>query len=199
MRTPFAPPQTCALGALVVGCIFLTACASGPQGPETGPTMATESRAPGAGTEAKDKASVAPGNPLVEMRKQLAAAGIEATDTPEGQIKINIPADVSFGQGSAAVRPTFSKVLNSIADILGRHPAATLEIIGHTDSTGSDALNTALSRRRAESARNHLVTKKIAAERIKVQGWGSDQAIGDNKTAQGRALNRRVEIYISER
>jgi outer membrane protein OmpA-like peptidoglycan-associated protein len=89
-------------------------------------------------------------------------------------------------------------MLDSLAEVLKKHPSSSIEIIGHTDTTGSDAINLPLSTKRAESTRDYLIGKKVAAERFTTQGWGSDQPIANNKTASGRAENRRVEVFITE-
>ena len=74
-----------------------------------------------------------------------------------------------------------------------------MRIIGHTDSTGTDAINDPLSLQRAESTRNYLTARGVGGTRIQVQGMGSRQPIASNNTAEGRAKNRRVEIYVGER
>ena len=89
--------------------------------------------------------------------------------------------------------------MNRFADGLRSTPNYTVDIIGHTDSTGSDAVNNPLSIARAESTRNFLTMRGISGARIQVEGRGSHQPIADNATADGRARNRRVEIFVGER
>ena len=71
-------------------------------------------------------------------------------------------------------------------------------MVGHTDSTGSDAINNPLSQRRADAAKAYLVSQGVAASRIATSGAGSTQPIASNATVDGRAQNRRVEIFVAE-
>jgi outer membrane protein OmpA-like peptidoglycan-associated protein len=136
---------------------------------------------------------------LDELRKDLSAAGITVGETPEGRIRLNIPSDISFGLGRSTVSPSFAKVLDVFADNLNKHPETAIEIVGHTDSIGSDAINLPLSLKRADATRDYLIERKVDAARFNTQGWGPDQPIADNQTAQGRAKNRRVEIFVADR
>ncbi|HCC85771.1 MAG TPA: hypothetical protein DEQ06_04115, partial [Porphyromonadaceae bacterium] len=76
------------------------------------------------------------------------------------------------------------------------NPDTDVKIYGHTDSTGSDAINNPLSQRRAESVYNYLLSKGVSGSRMVSEGFGSTQPVADNNTAAGRAENRRVEVYI---
>jgi ompA/motB domain protein len=78
------------------------------------------------------------------------------------------------------------------------NPATTVQIIGHTDSTGTDAINNPLSVNRAASARDYLVARGVQVSRIMIDGRGSRDPIADNNTQAGRAQNRRVEIYVGQ-
>jgi outer membrane protein OmpA-like peptidoglycan-associated protein len=71
--------------------------------------------------------------------------------------------------------------------------------VGHTDSTGSDAINNPLSVNRAASARNYLVSRGVSGQRIQIDGRGSYEPIADNTTEAGRAKNRRIEMFLAER
>jgi outer membrane protein OmpA-like peptidoglycan-associated protein len=75
---------------------------------------------------------------------------------------------------------------------------ARIAVIGHTDSTGSDATNNALSVERAQSVRDYLAGRGVSPTRIRTEGHGEREPIADNGTDAGRARNRRVEIYLSE-
>ena len=133
-----------------------------------------------------------------EMEQATAGTGIGISQTTDNQLKVDIPADVSFDVGSYAIKPNMRPVLDRLASTLNQHPVTTVTIIGHTDSTGSDAVNDPLSVNRAASTRDYLVQRGVSAQRIAVDGRGSRQPVADNSTASGRAMNRRVEIFIAE-
>ena len=133
-----------------------------------------------------------------EMEQATAGTGIGISQTTDNQLKVDIPADVSFDVGRYAIKPNMRPVLDRLASTLNQHPVTTVTIIGHTDSTGSDAVNDPLSINRAASTRDYLVQRGVSAQRIAVDGRGSRQPVADNSTASGRAMNRRVEIFIAE-
>ena len=133
-----------------------------------------------------------------EMEQATAGTGIGISKTTDNQLKVDIPADVSFDVGRYAIKPNMRPVLDRLASTLNQHPVTTVTIIGHTDSTGSDAVNDPLSVNRAASTRDYLVQRGVSAQRIAVDGRGSRQPVADNTTAAGRAMNRRVEIFIAE-
>jgi outer membrane protein OmpA-like peptidoglycan-associated protein len=78
------------------------------------------------------------------------------------------------------------------------NPVTTVRIVGHTDNTGSDAINNPLSVNRASATRDYLVSHGVAANRISIDGMGSRQPVADNGSVAGRAANRRVEIFVGE-
>lgn len=133
-----------------------------------------------------------------EMEQATAGTGIGISQTADNQLKVDIPADVSFDVGRYAIKPNMRPVLDRLASTLNQHPVTTVTIIGHTDSTGSDAVNDPLSVNRAAATRDYLVQRGVSAQRIAVDGRGSRQPVADNTTAAGRAMNRRVEIFIAE-
>ncbi len=101
---------------------------------------------------------------------------------------------VNFETNRAELLPESKARLDRVAESLKAFPEVRVEIQGHTDSTGSAARNKALSQQRADSVRAYLVQKGVAADRLKAKGYGPSQPIADNKTAEGRAKNRRVEL-----
>ena len=133
-----------------------------------------------------------------EMEQATAGTGIGISQTTDNQLKVDIPADVSFDVGRYAIKPNMRPVLDRLASTLNQHPVTTVTIVGHTDSTGSDAVNDPLSINRAASTRDYLVQRGVSAPRIAVDGRGSRQPVADNSTASGRAMNRRVEIFVAE-
>ena len=100
--------------------------------------------------------------------------------------------------GSAQIAPGLDPILDRFAQTLNENPRTTVRIVGHTDSTGSDAINDPLSVNRASSVRNYLVAHGVAGQRIAIDGRGSREPIADNATADGRARNRRVDIFVAE-
>jgi outer membrane protein OmpA-like peptidoglycan-associated protein len=192
MPTPNLFRQAATLG-LAISCVWLTACST-PPGETSGADKALPVLAEPAAAAAAEPAAAAQS----ELRNDLAALGLEVTQTAEGRLKLNIASDISFGLGSATLKNSAAKLLKSLAEVLNKHPNSAIEIIGHTDATGSDAINMPLSSKRADSTRDYLIAQKVAAERFTTQGWGSDQPVADNNTAAGRAANRRVEVFITE-
>ena len=133
-----------------------------------------------------------------EMEQATAGTGIGISQTTDNQLKVDIPADVSFDVGRHAIKPNMRPVLDRLASTLNQHPVTTVTIIGHTDSTGSDAVNDPLSINRAAATRDYLVQRGVSAQRIAIDCRGSRQPVSDNSTVAGRAMNRRVEIFIAE-
>ena len=132
------------------------------------------------------------------MEKATVGTGVAVTQTSDNRLKLDIPSDVSFDTGRSVIKPNFDSILNQFASTLNQHPETTLSIVGHTDSTGSDATNNPLSFDRANSARDYLVGRGVARTRIATDGRGEREPIADNGTAQGREKNRRIEIYVAE-
>ncbi len=138
---------------------------------------------------------------LEDKRQALAQAsrgtGIGVDRTADDRLKVNVPSDVSFDTGSAAIKPQMRTVLDEIGRNLDRGVLVT--VVGHTDSTGSDAINDPLSRERAAAVRDYLYARGVDASRVSVEGRGSREPVASNDTEAGRAANRRVEIYLAER
>lgn len=132
------------------------------------------------------------------MEQATAGTGVAVTQTADNQLKLEVPSDVSFRVGRADIEPNFRPVLDRFAQTLVANPSSTVRIIGHTDSTGTDAINDPLSVNRATSVRNYLADRGVAAQRIAIDGRGSREPVADNTTEAGRAKNRRVEIFVGE-
>ena len=134
----------------------------------------------------------------VAMEQATRGTDVEVTRTADNQLKLNIPNDVSFDVGSATIRPALRSVLDPFANSLRDDPDARISIVGHTDSTGSDAINNPLSVDRAQSVRDYLASRGVAATRIEIAGRGEREPLADNTSDAGRAKNRRVEIFLRE-
>ena len=134
-----------------------------------------------------------------EMQAATQGTGVTVSQTADNQLKLDIPSDISFATNRADIQPSLRPILDRFADGLRNNPNADVRIIGHTDSTGSDAINNPLSLERAESTRNYLTARGVSGARIQVEGRGSREPIASNDTAEGRAHNRRVEIFMGQR
>lgn len=111
--------------------------------------------------------------------------------------KIEIKQTVYFDTNKATIKPVSFSLLNEVAQALKDNPKIKVEVGGHTDSQANDAFNLKLSQRRAESVRTYLIKQGIASDRMSAKGYGEEVPIADNRTATGRAENRRVEFVIT--
>ena len=136
----------------------------------------------------------------VALERASGDSGIAVLRTADNQLQLNVPSDFSFDPGSAAIKPAMRTTLDELARDLDAPGLSQLliRIVGFTDSVGDDAANDTLSLARADSVRTYLQAKGVAAGRIHVEGWGERQPAADNDSPYGRALNRRVEIYLRE-
>ena len=133
------------------------------------------------------------------MERATRGTGVSVTQTADNQLKLNIPSDVSFDTGRADIKANLRPILDQFANGLANQPSTDVRIIGHTDNTGSDAVNDPLSMQRAMAARDYLAARGVNSRRILIAGRGEREPVADNRTEAGRARNRRVEIYLGER
>lgn len=113
------------------------------------------------------------------------------------QIKLTMPSGVTFATNSATLNNTAIISLNSAAETLVQYPETTITIAGHTDNTGSLAINQPLSERRAQAVAAYLNQRGVATSRLSTVGYADRQPVASNATEEGRAQNRRVEILIN--
>lgn len=139
---------------------------------------------------------------MAKQKQQMEAAtqgtGVKVTQTADNQLKLEVPSDISFATGSAQLAPSLEPILNRFAQTLNENPKTTVRVVGHTDSTGNDAINDPLSVNRASSVRNYLAARGVASSRVSIDGRGAREPIADNNTEAGRARNRRVDIFVGE-
>jgi outer membrane protein OmpA-like peptidoglycan-associated protein len=131
-----------------------------------------------------------------KLRQQLQNTGVSVTRDGDNII-LNMPGNVTFATDSSNISADFYQVLNSVALVINEFEKTYVDVTGHTDSTGSDAYNMQLSVARASSVARYLESRSVLSQRIYTQGMGESQPIATNATAQGRALNRRVEILLT--
>lgn len=130
-----------------------------------------------------------------ELRRQTAGTGIQV-DREGDVIKLNLPDGVTFDFNKSDLKPQFYPALNNVASTLAEYNQTIVEVSGHTDSIGTDAVNQRLSEQRAASVGNYLIGQGLQRERFEIVGFGKRHPIADNSTEQGRSLNRRVEIRV---
>lgn len=138
-------------------------------------------------------------NQKKQMEQATQGTGVAVTQTPNNELKLQIPSDVSFDTGRADIKPNFQPILDQFASGLRNNPNAEVRIIGHTDNTGTDAINNPLSIQRAAATRDYLIARGVRSNAFNIDGMGSRQPVADNNSAAGRAQNRRVEIFVGER
>lgn len=138
-------------------------------------------------------------NKRQQMQQATAGTGVQVSQTADNQLKLHIPNDISFDTGRADLQPRLRPILDQFAQGLGEQPGMEVFIVGHADSTGSDAINNPLSLARANSVRDYLAARGVDSRIIRTEGRGSHEPIASNDTAAGRAQNRRVEIFLAER
>jgi outer membrane protein OmpA-like peptidoglycan-associated protein len=113
------------------------------------------------------------------------------------QLQVVMASDVMFSSGSAALQPGAQDKLRRFAAVLNRYPRTTVQVIGHTDSRGTEESNDELSRRRARAVADELVADGVSSSRITTLGRGATMPVATNETPEGRAQNRRVEINVN--
>jgi outer membrane protein OmpA-like peptidoglycan-associated protein len=134
---------------------------------------------------------------IKELDEATAGTGVDVSETPDGTgILVNLP-EVTFAVDSTTISPQMRTVLDDVAQSMITYPNSLIDVMGHTDSTGSEQYNLDLSRRRADSVANYLVSRGVSRARMESIGYGEQYPVADNSTPEGRAQNRRVEIRIT--
>ncbi|MDW3095857.1 MAG: OmpA family protein [Gammaproteobacteria bacterium] len=130
-----------------------------------------------------------------KLRQKLAGTGVSVTRDGDNII-LNMPSHISFAVDSADISSSFYQVLDSVTIVVNEYDKTLIEVMGHTDSTGSEQYNQELSERRAISVAEYFGSREINPGRLQDYGYGESYPIASNDTDQGRALNRRVEIAL---
>jgi outer membrane protein OmpA-like peptidoglycan-associated protein len=130
-----------------------------------------------------------------KLRQQTAGTGIDVTREGDNLV-LDMPSGITFAVDSSTVQPTFQATLDKVATTLTQYEKTYIDVMGHTDSTGSDAYNQALSERRASAVAGYLGSRGVQSVRMATKGYGESQPKASNLDEAGRAENRRVEIRI---
>ncbi|WP_096087068.1 OmpA family protein [Agaribacterium haliotis] len=130
-----------------------------------------------------------------KLRKQLRGTGVSVERVGD-QINLVMPGNITFATGRAEIASSFYDVLDSVVLVLKEYDKTLVVVGGHTDSVGSAESNQALSEDRANSVSSYLRSRGVAQVRLEPIGFGERQPIASNSSAEGRALNRRVEITL---
>ena len=130
-----------------------------------------------------------------ELRRSMQGTGVEVQRQGD-TIQLIMPGNITFATDSADIASSFYTPLNNLAGSFRQYNQNSIEIVGHTDSTGNHAYNMGLSQRRAQSVANYLMAQGVDASRVSTRGAGPDQPVASNATADGRAQNRRVEVTL---
>jgi outer membrane protein OmpA-like peptidoglycan-associated protein len=130
-----------------------------------------------------------------KLRKQLRGSGVSVVRDGDN-INLVMPGNITFASGNADIATDFLSVLDSVILVLKEFDRTLVVVSGHTDSTGSDALNQTLSEQRAQSVSNYILNNGVINDRLEVIGFGESQAVASNSTEEGKMLNRRVEIAL---
>jgi len=130
-----------------------------------------------------------------KLRQKLSGTGVSVTRDGDNII-LNMPSNITFGVDSANVSSSFYQVLDSVTIVVDEYDKTLIEVMGHTDSTGSEQHNQQLSERRARSVTDYFASREINPGRLQDYGYGEGYPVASNDTKQGRAQNRRVEIVL---
>lgn len=131
-----------------------------------------------------------------KLREQLQGTGVSVTRVGD-EIILNMPGNVTFSSSSADIKPEFYAVLNSVSLVLKEYDKTVVEVVGHTDSRGTETYNQSLSEQRANSVGQYLRSQGIEHMRLITLGYGESRPVADNETTAGRQQNRRVELTLA--
>ena len=130
-----------------------------------------------------------------ELRRQTAGTGVDVYRQGD-ELVLRMPSGITFPVDRSDIQPQFQATLDQVSQTLASYNQTYIDVMGHTDSTGSDAYNQALSERRAQSVATYLTARGVNRARMGIRGFGESQPIASNEDEMGRSQNRRVEIKV---
>ena len=131
-----------------------------------------------------------------ELRARTAGSGIEV-ERQGSEINLRMPSGITFDFNSASLKPGFRPALDQVAQTLASYRSTFVDVSGHTDAVGTDAVNQRLSEQRAQAVADYLSYQGVNRARIATRGYGKQFPVAPNDTDAGRGQNRRVEIKVS--
>ena len=131
------------------------------------------------------------------LEDELRAEYVTLERLDRDTIKLSLSSEASFDVDRTDIKSAFRPALQRVADVMRRYDQTVVHAVGHTDSTGSDAYNQNLSERRADAVASYLRSQGVAGNRLYATGRGETEPRASNSTAEGRKLNRRVELFIN--
>lgn len=131
-----------------------------------------------------------------QLASEIQSGAVIVEKLPENVLMVTMTAQTSFDVDSSTIKPGFYSSMDKIASIVKKYGKTMLTLVGHTDSTGSNAYNQQLSERRAASVQGYLGNAGVIPQRLAAYGMGEEKPRASNESEAGRALNRRVEIII---
>jgi len=148
----------------------------------------------------RDRCPDTPANTAVDHRGcplPQYPASVKPEPAQSEVITLSDAGEVMFAYNQSELTPTAKSQLDSVMGKLEDADVASIKVIGHTDSQGSDAYNQTLSQRRASSVAEYLLSQGVAPNKVTSEGKGESQPVADNETEEGRAKNRRVELHVN--
>jgi outer membrane protein OmpA-like peptidoglycan-associated protein len=130
-----------------------------------------------------------------KLRQRLEGTGVSVTRMGDN-ITLNMPSNITFALNSSDLNAQFFNALDGVSMVLKEYDKTVVEVAGHTDSSGSDQYNQALSERRAQAVAGYLSSHGVKTQRLITIGAGEGHPVASNDTEQGRSANRRVELTI---
>ena len=131
-----------------------------------------------------------------ELRRETAGTGVEVIRQGDDLV-LRMPSGITFAYDRYDIQPQFQSTLNEVASTLGTYQQTYIDVLGHTDSTGSDEYNQGLSERRAQAVANYLAARGVNPARMATRGYGETQLLVNPEQSEAdRAANRRVEIRV---
>ncbi len=131
------------------------------------------------------------------LSKQIADKQVSVDSVRGGALKVTVASDNNFAVGSSGLNKNANALFAKVGHVVGKCDAATVHVVGHTDSTGSPEANQALSNRRAAAVAGVLAKNGVKSRNIKKEGRGERDPAASNDTKEGKAANRRVDIIVS--